>query len=201
MHPVCKVVPRCRGDRDAEARCHPTDRFIFDEAIGAWTSSTETRPSIAGVGRDLRPLPARRSLLAAAARQTLGDAATDGLLKQFGGFTLSGDSILDYVSSHLHFAGVFSAGLLTSQTILPGALPGSGFGYGGAVGTGTGSFAVLRSTCFIDCTLKQAQGIFVVTIARIGAIPEPANWALLFMGFALVGVMTRRRRRIADVAA
>ncbi|WP_235927606.1 PEPxxWA-CTERM sorting domain-containing protein [Sandarakinorhabdus rubra] len=32
---------------------------------------------------------------------------------------------------------------------------------------------------------------------RIGAVPEPASWAMLIMGFGLAGAAQRRRRQIA----
>jgi hypothetical protein len=31
----------------------------------------------------------------------------------------------------------------------------------------------------------------------VGAVPEPATWAMMIAGFGLVGVMARRRARLA----
>ncbi len=37
----------------------------------------------------------------------------------------------------------------------------------------------------------------VVTIAYVGAVPEPSSWAMLITGFGLVGTSMRRRRTVA----
>lgn len=37
--------------------------------------------------------------------------------------------------------------------------------------------------------------------AAVAPIPEPASWAMLIVGFALIGVTLRRRGRLANVAA
>lgn len=50
-------------------------------------------------------------------------------------------------------------------------------------------------------TGDEAWGIDTVSVSRygIGAVPEPASWAMLITGFGLVGTIARRRRRAPSV--
>lgn len=175
---------------------------VFDDMLGDWALSIKSRISVNGVGHDIVTLPAGGlMLLSLAATLTLGNGTPDSLAGDFTGFTLAGGNIWNYDSSAVHFAGVLPASFLSTDAVLPGSLPGPGYGYGSSAGAGTGSFDITRSTCFIDCSFKQAVGTFALTSARFGAVPEPTSWAMLVGGFALVGAASRRRRVLQMVAA
>jgi hypothetical protein len=174
---------------------------VFDDTFGDWALSIKSRVSIDGVGRDLVTLPAGGlMLLGLGATLTLGNGATDSLAGDFSGFTAAGGNIWDYNSSNVHFAGRLPASFFSTDAVLPGALPGPGFGYGSGAAIGTGSFDFTRSTVFIDSSFKEAVGTFALTSARFGAVPEPASWAMLVGGFAIVGASARRRRTRAVAA-
>lgn len=62
----------------------------------------------------------------------------------------------------------------------------------GCVNSGAGE-AVLASTKLGTSTYQAYSG--VQTIASLSsAVPEPATWTMMILGFGLVGTMTRRRR-------
>ena len=48
---------------------------------------------------------------------------------------------------------------------------------------------------FFITALNNAPTNYSVTISRVGAVPEPATWALLILGFGIVGASMRYRRR------
>lgn len=87
------------------------------------------------------------------------------------------------------------------------------FGFYGATGTlilpsnyvsgaalaGTATYA---SATFASLRLTQGSYVFNVingdTITvNVGAVPEPATWALMTLGMGAVGFAMRRRRRVA----
>ena len=80
--------------------------------------------------------------------------------------------------------------------------------YGGTADVDFSETARLSSLGFFDAagnpiafgTLTGASGRLYdangVHTAAVGGVPEPTTWALLVGGFALVGAMTRRRRRV-----
>lgn len=50
---------------------------------------------------------------------------------------------------------------------------------------------------FTNTAGNQVGGVFLDAVSVTGAIPEPATWAMLILGFGLVGGAMRRRTRIA----
>ena len=44
---------------------------------------------------------------------------------------------------------------------------------------------------------QRIQTTGVQTIASTAAVPEPASWALMIAGFALIGAATRRKVSLA----
>lgn len=65
----------------------------------------------------------------------------------------------------------------------------------------TPSFARLNSTTALRSFRAVAGGAFSSDPEPLAPVPEPEVWALLVVGFGLVGVQVRRRARRASVAA
>ncbi|MEY2884010.1 MAG: hypothetical protein RL490_1734 [Pseudomonadota bacterium] len=173
---------------------------VFDDIFGDWALSNPTSVSVDGVSRDLTTLAGGVFGFASGSTITLGNDVRDSVAGDFSSLVYSGGNLTTYDSNAFHFAATLAGTALTTDTALPGALPGPHFGYGGGAATGTGSFFFSRSMCFIDCSSKLASGSFALSQVQFGAVPEPANWALLLAGFTLVGA-TARRRRLTSVAA
>lgn len=92
------------------------------------------------------------------------------------------------------YTNVGSLGLALTSTDLLG-FDISGF-------SGAGFFSVNDNFYGIDlgtggATLIGGLGAQGITGITIAAVPEPATWAMMLMGFAGVGVALRRRRRLA----
>jgi hypothetical protein len=67
-----------------------------------------------------------------------------------------------------------------------------------------GLFTVNRTSGtdrFVSITLTSAQNSFEIDNLAVSYVPEPATWAMLIIGFGLVGATVRRRRGIAATAA
>jgi PEP-CTERM motif len=77
------------------------------------------------------------------------------------------------------------------QSLAPISTPGANdvFLFRGIDGGGTGIASFTLSGSFI-----------IIAGTATGAVPEPANWALLIAGFGLVGAAMRRQRRTAAIA-
>ena len=81
---------------------------------------------------------------------------------------------------------------------MTGVVPASGYTYTGSrEGVGIG-FAEPKGA---DGGYG-AQGIALVnfSFSQISAVPEPATWAMLLLGFGVVGTSLRRRRKVLAVA-
>ena len=65
----------------------------------------------------------------------------------------------------------------------------------------TGSTTTLSITSFdeavFDRNLDQILDNISVTVAEVAAVPEPASWAMMLVGFAGMGLAMRRRRSAA----
>ncbi len=89
-------------------------------------------------------------------------------------------------------------------TIIPGtSFPTMANGNQFLPGT-NGLFTVNRTAGtdrFVSITLTSAQNSFEVDNLAVSYVPEPATWAMLIIGFGLVGATVRRRRGIAATAA
>lgn len=72
---------------------------------------------------------------------------------------------------------------------------------GAASGVTAGSFRVIGDGRFItSITLSSTQNSFEVDNLSISAVPEASTWAMMIVGFGLVG-SAMRRRTVARVAA
>ena len=47
-------------------------------------------------------------------------------------------------------------------------------------------------------TFMSDSGVFLSAAGPIGGVPEPVTWAMLFVGFAAVDTMARRRREMVS---
>lgn len=108
------------------------------------------------------------------------------------------------------FGGAYSARTFTplsSVTLNPGGtyffvlgVTGGGFGWSYAEGNkqvGTGSFAQYEYSVNKGATWTSFGGDnpFFLEV-NTGGVPEPATWAMMILGFGLIGTLARRRRAV-----
>ena len=68
------------------------------------------------------------------------------------------------------------------------------------IGDGSGTnYASLDSNN--SASIWNNQGLGGITFTRIGAVPEPATWALMLFGFGAAGLVLRSRRKRSVVGA
>lgn len=143
-------------------------------------------------------------IVAAVGLSTAAPVCAATLIANIGGpytFTPDSQSITLYgtgssgpINSYMWYRGVGADGPLiqlattaapqfTDSTIASGLPVGFVYSYGLRVADGSGTSDLVRTTAT------------VVSVA--GAVPEPATWALMLLGFGGIGVAMRRRRRFA----
>ncbi len=105
----------------------------------------------------------------------------------FGGSTQGGTAVT-YTSDFLDFSGTVDRGFQLSLTSIFSAIQAIP-----STGTPTRALRTFRATSSGSFSSDPAP---VVT-----AVPEPAVWGLMIVGFGMVGLQTRRRSRKASVAA
>lgn len=130
---------------------------------------------------------------------------------------INGSNICDLVTTvdgRIVVLNTTNQGLTNSISILagitdPSALTLSVFGIGGnllattnGVGGGSGPYSIVRGVAdiaFFSIGGNDSFGVESVTIgdpiAAMGAVPEPATWAMLILGFGVIGAASRRRRQ------
>lgn len=78
-------------------------------------------------------------------------------------------------------------------------------GYGSLSGQSTAAFVnIISDQAFDEIRFAQSAGRFEidnVTVADVSAVPEPATWGLMILGFGAVGALLRAGRRRARTAA
>jgi len=120
------------------------------------------------------------------------------MTKQGGGlFSLSG---LDIATAFLRTQG----GLTITGTFANATTVVQSFDIGPSYQTvGLGGFTNLVSVEFAESTNTSFRGYGVgidnLVIDQAGGVPEPAAWAMLIAGFAVVGGALRRSRRVRPV--
>ena len=68
--------------------------------------------------------------------------------------------------------------------------------YGSQIFSGpTSAPSIFRSGSYAATFLGNTSEAGTVTISAVGAVPEPATWAMMLLGFGVVGFALRRRRR------
>jgi hypothetical protein len=166
---------------------------VFDDSFGQWTYDAVPTLTIGGVTVDLIYTPQIvYQLLSLTDTLSVVDGTTDSLSGSLTGFTLNGDVYSNYASGSLSFSGLLPASFFSTDALLPGQLPGPGYGFAHHGAIGAGSFDLSRQTCFLTCSSKEASGAFALTAIAFGAVPEPGAWALMIIGLGLVGAARRR---------
>ena len=173
---------------------------VFEDMFGDWALASPAKLAINGVSRDIATYAPGTFAFGITSTLTLGNGPSDSVGGDFSGLDYSGGNLTTYDSNFVRFTASLPGSVLGTDALLPGALPGPGFGYGSGIATGFGSFDFTRSMCFIECSSKRALGTFALSRLSFGAVPEPANWAMLVGGFAFVGTAARRRRTRAVAA-
>jgi hypothetical protein len=91
-----------------------------------------------------------------------------------------------------------------SETVVPGSMNFTNPANGDQVSPGTnGLFTVTGSPgeTFTSITLSSSSNSFEIDNLAVAGVPEPANWALMIVGFGAIGAMSRRRRSLGAATA
>ena len=176
---------------------------VFDDPQGEWLYYSKPEVTIGNVTHDFLPLAPVFQGLALSSSLSLTDGAPDGLSGAFHGFTFDGGNYTNYRTGQFGFDAALPANFFSTDSTLPGGLPGPHYGFAHSVAAGSGTFLFTRQTCFLSCSYKAATGNFIVNSVGFGAVPEPASWAMLIVGLGMTGAAgaAARRRRPANVLA
>lgn len=153
-----------------------TGSFDLGSAVGSFSFISNEAITIGG-----NMLATGSNLLSGTYASGFLSGSIDGTAGNLRGSTGSG-SVINFTSDFLNFApgSEFDFSIALTSVAAP-------FGQGG------GTLANFDAS---------AGGLFsaepLPTIA-VGAVPEPATWAMLILGFGMVGVSVRNRRRIGTV--
>lgn len=175
---------------------------VFDDQSGEWAVSLNPVVIVGGVARNLLQPPTGSAIYyLATATLGLADGTPDGISGNFTSGTYTSTLIEHLLSSAFAFSAVLPASFLSSETLLPGAVPAAHYGFAHSAATGTGTFAFTEQSCLFTCSIKTASAAFDVTYLTAGAVPEPAVWAMMLGGFGIAGAMGRRGRNAPVVIA
>jgi hypothetical protein len=124
----------------------------------------------------------------------------DGLSDANGFSVEVGDTINTIVTLNQLFTVPSSVSLTSFGLILGGAFPGGDTEVSGGIEFYDGAFTFdsFRSSFTITTLASPAQLTYALATYSLNspavAVPEPAAWALMIMGFGGVGALMRRRR-------
>ncbi len=165
---------------------------VFSDPVGDWTLAMTPTLTIGGVSHAVFTQP-YGAIYGGSAAFTLGDGTPDTMAGTFSGFSFDLSTITHIFNQQVDFSAILPSAFLSTDTMLPGDAGLPGRGYGNAAASGSGTFNFISQTCFFTCSYKQAIGSFTLNRILVSAAPEPESWALMLLGFGLIGVMARRR--------
>lgn len=169
---------------------------VFDDLTGEWGLAIDPIVTIGGATQHvILPTVGSGANYTIVPASTFGlvDGAPDGVTGNFTSGTVLRTLFDAYTSAAIDFSATLPSGFLSTDTLLPGALPTIDHGYASSAATGTGSFAFSYARCLFSCSYKAAQASFIVDHVTFADVPEPATWAMLVIGFGATGLMSRRR--------
>jgi hypothetical protein len=169
---------------------------VFDDLTADWALAIDPTVTIGGVTQHVI-LPTIGSganyTIIPVATFGLIDSAPDGVTGNFASGIVLSTLFQAYTSAAINFAASAPSTFLSTDALLPGALPTIDHGYASSAATGTGSFSFSFQRCLFSCSYKAATANFAVDHITFADVPEPATWAMLVIGFGAVGLMSRRR--------
>ncbi|MGI4880385.1 MAG: PEPxxWA-CTERM sorting domain-containing protein, partial [Janthinobacterium lividum] len=175
---------------------------VFDDQTGEWAMSLDPVVTVGGVARNLLQPPTGTAVYyLATATLGLVDGMPDEVTGNFTSATYVSTLIDHITSSAFDFTAILPAGFLSTDALLPGAVPAPRDGFAHSAATGSGSFTFTEQSCLFTCSLKTASAAFGVTSISVGPVPEPAAWAMMLAGFGIAGAVGRRRRTALVVIA
>lgn len=134
---------------------------------------------------------------------TLDGLTTAPVSVTLGGINYAAGTIFGLDTGNLFVVNIVAPGL-SSIGVTAGASETFDFASDGTLwGQNSGTFNVIDPLTFASipdgASAGSSQFAFGMAIApsATGAVPEPATWAMMLMGFAGIGVSMRRRRRTA----
>lgn len=148
------------------------------------------------VGADASCAPAQfRALIDPASTvgtSSLGDFTySTNTCLSIGGVTSFGTFIIDFGEDE--FSGTFDGG--STPTGTPGISNTSWlFTILGGTGRFEGATGTFNGTGITDARTRPSQ-VSIDFVGTVNAVPEPATWALMILGFGATGVMVRRHRK------
>ncbi len=84
----------------------------------------------------------------------------------------------------------------------PSFVDGSGLGFATAAGTSVNLFFQSSASSYRVNSINPFTSSFVsASSSALGAVPEPATWAMMIVGFGVVGAGLRRKRNIGTAIA
>lgn len=169
---------------------------VFDDLTGDWGLAIDPVVTLGGVTQHVI-----LETIGSGANYTVSpvttfgliDAAPDGVTGNFVSGTVLNTLYAAYTYNTLSFAADLPSTFLSTDALLPGALPTIDHGFASSAATGTGSFLFTFQRCLFSCSYKAAQANFAVDHVTFADVPEPATWAMLVIGFGATGLMSRRR--------
>jgi hypothetical protein len=165
----------------------------FDNATGITGSNFQIKvpPSDSNGATPANSVPAGTSYLSVLG----GGTANVSLGGAYSAFQFDWGSIDTYNTLTIHGSGA-------DVVVVPGGnFPNAANGNQFLPGT-NGLFTVRGNAgeTFTSITLQSSQNSFEIDNLAVGAVPEPASWALMIVGFGLAGGMVRAKRRNAVAA-
>ena len=172
-----------------------TCTFVLNQAFGVAGLQVSSYSFFAGSGSDITPLLLTRTDLGTIATFTITGigqqrTATTGGVNTFAFNTVQGTNL---TAANTYFGFAYNNGGVVSFNYSTPSSTGGTF-------VGPNNFVVALGATFSDDTSTQPQNSYDALNARTysinaTAVPEPATWAMMLLGFGMVGFGLRGRRQ------